>query len=179
MSPCFVSPRKRAHPFVNAARSHQPGKIARIDFQNPSFYKPHTLGPFVRRDFDCARIRPAKLPVTQVTERRRAARRGIKTNEAYLSAVQTRPQAPARLPCPHGHQGWSRCRRRPPQPRPQAALRLSEGEGNCRTPASPCRPHPSGFASGRNFWPSGVVKNAAGGFFSWRSSTGATATPRG
>ena len=162
---------------MNAARSHQSGKWPAIDFQNPSFYKPAHARAFVRRNFVAPR--PARQSSCCSSDRIKKGRTPrYQTNEAYLSTVETRPQAPARLPCPHGHQGWPRRRRRPPQPRPQAALRLSEGEGNCRTPASPCRPHPSGFASGRSSWPSGVVKSAAGGCSSWRCWTAATATPR-
>jgi ribonuclease P protein component len=60
-------------------------------------------------------------------------------NEAHLSTIQTRAEAPARLPRPHGHQGWPWRRRRTPQPWPQAAFRLTEGRplpGVNRVPAA-------------------------------------------
>lgn len=101
----------------------------------------------------------------RVTDTRRAAPRGIKTNEAYLSAFQTRPQAPAWLPLAHGNQGWSRRYRGSPQPWPQAAFRLSERRDRCRTTARPDFRLRKGSATGPNSWPSGVVKSAAGGFF--------------
>ncbi len=129
---------------------------------------PLTLGPVVRRTFCCV----AKCPKSScciVTESRRAALRGIEKNEAYLSTVQTRPQAPARISCSHGHQGWSRRGCSPPQPGPQAAVRLSGRPERCRAPSLHSRVPPRACASAPNFLPSGAVKSAAGGFFCWKS----------
>src|SRR6185503_19052804 len=69
----------------------------RIDFQNPSFYKPaHARA--IRPGAVSIAPKPARQSSCyKVTESRRAAPRGIKTNEAYLPTVQTRPQAPARF----------------------------------------------------------------------------------
>ena len=128
---------------------------------------PLTLGPSVRRSFDCATPCPAQL-LFIATVPRRAARRGIKTNEAHLSTLKARPQAPARFPCAHGHQGWPRSGRRTPQPRPQAAVRLSGSVKPCRKPASPGALLRKGFANARSSWPSGVVKSAVGGFSCWK-----------
>lgn len=49
-------------------------------------------------------------------------------NEAHLSTLQARPQAPPRISRAHGNQGRPRRRRRAPQPRPQAAFGLSKVE---------------------------------------------------
>ena len=124
--------------FCESAQARSPlrerGPVPLLDKNGPGLtsktllsISPHTLGPFVRRNFDCAKTGPAKLPVTQVTESRRAARRGIKRNEAYLSAVQTRPQTASRFSRAHGHQGRPRRRRSPAQPWPQASVRLRKG----------------------------------------------------
>jgi hypothetical protein len=117
----------------------------RIDFQKPSSYKPaHARA--IRPGAVSIAPKPARQSSCySVTESRRAAPRGIKTNEAYLPTVQTRPQAPARFPCSHGHQGWSRRRRSSPQPRPQAAQRLNGRRDRCPQPASQRDQLPGGF----------------------------------
>jgi ribonuclease P protein component len=47
------------------------------------------------------------------------------SDEAHLSAEQSRPQAPARVPQPHGDFGRPQGAERPARPRPQEAQRLS------------------------------------------------------
>src|SRR4051812_48031491 len=47
------------------------------------------------------------------------------SDEAHLSAEQSRPQASARVPQPHGNPGRSQGAERPPRPRPQEAQRLT------------------------------------------------------
>jgi ribonuclease P protein component len=47
-------------------------------------------------------------------------------NEAHLSTLKTRAEAPPRLPRTHGHQRRPRRRRRTPQSGSQAAFRLTE-----------------------------------------------------
>src|SRR5574338_113010 len=47
------------------------------------------------------------------------------SDEAHLPAQQPRPQAPARLPRPHGDPGRPQGAERPPRARPQEAQRLS------------------------------------------------------
>src|SRR3954449_5488125 len=46
------------------------------------------------------------------------------SDEAHLSAEQSRPQASARVPQPHGNSRRSQGAERPPRPRPQEAQRL-------------------------------------------------------
>jgi len=47
------------------------------------------------------------------------------SDEAHLPAEQSRPQASARLPPPHGDAGWPQGAERSPRPRPQEAQRLA------------------------------------------------------
>jgi ribonuclease P protein component len=47
------------------------------------------------------------------------------SDEAHLPAEQSRPQAPARVPQPHGDAGRPQGAERPPRARPQEAQRLS------------------------------------------------------
>src|SRR5690348_12458755 len=47
------------------------------------------------------------------------------SDEAHLPAEQSRPQAPARVPQPHGDSGRPQGAERPARPRPQEAQRLS------------------------------------------------------
>ena len=127
---------------------------------------PLTLGPTVRRSAT-APAHQATLLFT-ATEPRRAARRGIKINEAHLSTLETCPQAPARISCSHGHQGWPRSGRRTPQPRPQAAVSLKRKANPCRRPASPGASFLDGFANALSFWLSAAVKSAGGGYSCWK-----------
>ena len=46
------------------------------------------------------------------------------SDEAHLPAEQSRPQAPARVPAPHGNAGRTQGAERPPRARPQEAQRL-------------------------------------------------------
>jgi ribonuclease P protein component len=46
------------------------------------------------------------------------------SDEAHLPAEQSRPQAPARVPVPHGDRGRPQGAERAPRPRPQEAQRL-------------------------------------------------------
>ena len=46
------------------------------------------------------------------------------SDEAHLPAEQSRPQAPARVPVPHGDAGRTQGAERPPRARPQEAQRL-------------------------------------------------------
>jgi ribonuclease P protein component len=46
------------------------------------------------------------------------------SDEAHLPAEQSRPQAPARVPVPHGDPGRAQGAERPPRPRPQEAQRI-------------------------------------------------------
>jgi ribonuclease P protein component len=46
------------------------------------------------------------------------------SDEAHLPAEQSRPQAPARVPLPHGDSRRPQGAERPPRPRPQEAQRL-------------------------------------------------------
>jgi ribonuclease P protein component len=46
------------------------------------------------------------------------------SDEAHLPAEQSRPQAPARVPVPHGDSGRAQGPQRPPRARPQEAQRL-------------------------------------------------------
>ena len=46
------------------------------------------------------------------------------SDEAHLPAEQSRPQAPARVPVPHGDAGRTQGPERAPRPRPQEAQRL-------------------------------------------------------
>ena len=46
------------------------------------------------------------------------------SDEAHLPAEQSRPQAPARVPVPHGDTGLAQGAERPPRARPQEAQRL-------------------------------------------------------
>lgn len=161
LSICSPKARLLLHPALPLLRCRE------LTSLNLLSISPLTLGPSVRRSFDCATPRPAQL-LFIATVPRRAARRGIKTNEAHLSTLQARPQAPARFPRAHGHQGWSRSGRRTPQSRPQAAVRLSGSVKPCRKPASPGALLHKGFANARSSWPSGMVKSAAGGFSCWK-----------
>jgi len=64
-------------------------------------------------------------------------------NEAHLSAVQTRSQAPARLPFADGHTWWAKGRRRTAGAWPQAAFRLilsSPAEGGKTAAKGPGKP---------------------------------------
>jgi ribonuclease P protein component len=47
------------------------------------------------------------------------------SDEAHLPAEQSRPQAPARVPRPHGDRRRPQGAERPPRPRPQEAQRLT------------------------------------------------------
>src|SRR5437763_10262668 len=47
------------------------------------------------------------------------------SDEAHLPAEQSRPQAPARVPRPHGDGGRPQSAERPPRARPQEAQRLT------------------------------------------------------
>jgi ribonuclease P protein component len=47
------------------------------------------------------------------------------SDEAHLPAEQSRPQAPARVPQPHGDSGRPQGAERAPRPRPQEAQRLA------------------------------------------------------
>src|SRR4051794_13888500 len=47
------------------------------------------------------------------------------SDEAHLPAEQSRPQAPARVPRPHGDGRRPQSAERPPRPRPQEAQRLT------------------------------------------------------
>ncbi len=46
------------------------------------------------------------------------------SDEAHLPAEQSGPQAPARVPAPHGHRGRTQSAERAPRARPQEAQRL-------------------------------------------------------
>ena len=96
-----------------------------IDSREHRPYKPRTLGPPVRRSFCCAPGRPVNAPALDRDRMKKGRTPRYQTNEAYLSALQARPQAAPRLSRPHGHQRRPRSSRRPPRPRPQAALRLT------------------------------------------------------
>src|SRR4051794_17574805 len=68
---------------------------------------------------------PGNAPVhSDRTKKGRTPRYQI--NEAYLSTLQARAEAPSRLPCTHGDQRRPWCRRGPPQSRTQAAFGLTE-----------------------------------------------------
>jgi len=96
----------------------------RIDFSRGCIYKPpHVRTSLARRQFRLPESRPSQL--LSKAESRRAARRGIKINEAHLSAVQACPQAPSWFPLPHGNAGRTQSHRSTPRPRPQAAFRLN------------------------------------------------------
>lgn len=135
----------RLRPSLQQSAWGRCGCRRRIDFQNPSFYKPAHARAIRPGAVSIAPKPAGQSSCYRVTESRRAAPRGIKTNEAYLPTVQTRPQTPARFPCPHGHQGWSWRRRSPPQPRSQAAQRLNGRRDRCPPPASQWEHIPSGF----------------------------------
>ena len=47
------------------------------------------------------------------------------SDEAHLPTEQSRPQAPARIPVPHGDAGRTQGAERSPRPRPQEAQRLT------------------------------------------------------
>jgi ribonuclease P protein component len=47
------------------------------------------------------------------------------SDEAHLSAEQSRPRTPARIPLPHGDAGRTQGAERAPRPRPQEAQRLT------------------------------------------------------
>ncbi len=57
--------------------------------------------------------------------------------EAYLSTVKDRPQAPARIPRPHGDGGWPQGDRQSSLQGPEAALGLSYNGGQSGTPQAP------------------------------------------
>jgi ribonuclease P protein component len=56
------------------------------------------------------------------------------SDEAHLPAEQSRAQAPARIPCPHGDRRRPQGPGRPPQPRPQEVVRVIKADNGLTTP---------------------------------------------
>jgi ribonuclease P protein component len=101
--------------------------MARLRLTSPKLLSisPLTLGLNVRRNYCCAKTNPAQL-LFRSDRMKKGRTPRYQINEAHLPTLETRPQAAARIPRPHGHQGRPWRRRGPPQSRPRQADCLTE-----------------------------------------------------
>ena len=108
--------------------SNHPANLRdQIDFGEATFYKPGHAGKRLPVQFVLRSWPPGNAPV-QCDRMKKGRTPRYQINEAHLSTLETRAEAPSRLPRPHGDQGGPWRDRRAPQSRSQAALGLTEDD---------------------------------------------------